>query len=718
VYTLKGVHYWAAKLKWDMKLRFKYGQSILSFVFVFIVLAALAIGITRIWAWFTINYGVRQVRYQETRTTAAHPDSYGTSGDQYLRHRPITGYQPIDLTEDWVFSGQTPEQINWTLPEIPGFVNADAECQEECPDCVETIIDPDTGEEIHNVIPNCLCYMQCMCEHNLQPRIEMYNDQIQSLRDSAAQMRSEAHDLEEQAEDCDDPWEICWWGGFGMPAKKLRQAAKNLRREAENLCCGWCNHCNGCTGCVEGSQADMVATIRDSVLACCDQENPETYEHDRDLCLDEVIMSQCDTMRDGRISMWDTMIDDINHEIDFANEIADEIARRVVNPLSGVDGCNKWAYYGCRYNICEPQCEPDCNEDCLSQCEDQCGGNQTCFDQCVAQHCGPSGDWYGECLNGCMDECVNTCIGTPEWEDFLQECCQSFCCREDAEGNDYCNFGVFDRRYHGYTETCIHFGDYCCPAGGFMGGSWVFPGELGDGCILTWFSRYPEWSNDDIYLSWCGAAGEGNQSHWWQRACFEPDDICDSDDDCETPNPPPECEQKCGLSKFRLDQLDYINQILIPERAKYQCKQTAVQDCCNALWTEIPGDEEPPETVCCYQTYTFNPEDMGCTPTDENIIYCKSGLTHSECVLSCMNDAANVGEEEPGGIPEECQQQCAGIEDPFELGQCIQECLGINDCCTQWCTNPNHVPDPEDYQDCIEDCTDNPDGGEYGDYGC
>ncbi len=208
-------------------IRLKHGQSILGFVFAFIVLLTMAIGITRVWTWFNINYAQRQAGYQLSRASAGGPDVYGSTAIQYLTAPHVDSYKPFDLTEDWLFKGQpTGMEITYKTPDLEGIVDANLFCFDKCKEdseCYKKI--PATepgGEDTYELINHdCKCLTQCMCDMSIEPKLIMYDAQIEAFKSTACQMRSEAADLESAAADCDDPWEIGWWGGFGIVAGKL-----------------------------------------------------------------------------------------------------------------------------------------------------------------------------------------------------------------------------------------------------------------------------------------------------------------------------------------------------------------------------------------------------------------------------------------------------------------------------------------------------------------
>ncbi|MDD2653781.1 MAG: hypothetical protein PHI86_01565 [Candidatus Omnitrophica bacterium] len=568
----------------------KLGQSILGFTFAFIIIAALSIGLTRIWAWYNINFGSRQVRYQASRPTAASPGYYG--GDEehpnvYITHAYNPDYKPIDLTEQWVFRGATTERTPYEMPPFGSLEDAANVCKTACPECVTSVPDPDNpGHTIDTIDVNCPCYVRCMCDQRVAVQIQMYNEQMKALRDASCSMIREAEHMEDEAERCDDPWELCWWGGFGVPSKKLRDAARSLRQQAARLCnysrCCGTNEC-----CGVNSQVGIILRQRNAVSACCDHDTQD----EQDICLADIAATQCGPVRDGYIADWNESIRLLSCERSFAIYIRNTIDNMYGRPAPD-RGCQKWADYQCRYACEVPEvavCEQEVRDGCTTDCQAYCTTNCTCipptcdppvFDaacyaDCEANQCVDNGDghidtWYEVCVNDRMTDpalpqsynnciaahiaaCVVACPGSAEWNRNYEQCCQSFCCSDccapnpppaNCAASTPCGFGVLDRRYWSYNRQyrirpifgdgweCIRNCD-CCPIGSADGCTWVTPGRIGDGCITTWQARYPEWAT---YATWCGEAAN-RQDRWWGRSCTSPSTFCDAD--CEDVSPPP-----------------------------------------------------------------------------------------------------------------------------------------------------------------------------------
>ncbi len=92
-------------------MSFKKSQSIIDFAVAFIAIIGLVVGIVRIWIWFNANYSKRSTSYQASRIVAGRTSPYdtkdvpvsiaGTASDSEK------AFDPHDLTEDWVFKGES-----------------------------------------------------------------------------------------------------------------------------------------------------------------------------------------------------------------------------------------------------------------------------------------------------------------------------------------------------------------------------------------------------------------------------------------------------------------------------------------------------------------------------------------------------------------------------------------------------------------------------------
>jgi len=277
--------------------------------------------------------------------------------------------------------------------------------------------------------------------------------------------------------------------------------------------------------------------------------------------------------------------------------------------------------------------------------------------------------------------CKADCIATGAGPGYLTECCQSFCCRENAQGFFYgCEFGVMH-------ETESH------------------------GVYTPWWDSLPGPQNYYVH-PWVDNIVEcmGNT---WGRDCYQPDDFCD--EDCEGAEMPPQCEggRQCGLEELRRRLWHVIHDEpdgLLYNRTELEAKIVAIGECCDVDWVDDDGDG-----YCDYTTAD-----------------CFIGETHSGCQQRCISEIAEFGEG--GG---ELQDECPHCFDPADAGwdegcvvggeimpycqaECISLCVGLvgecQDCCAHYATNhepekleccnvlcqndyppcPGAIPDPDD----------------------
>ena len=103
----------------------KWGQVFLGFVFAFIALILLTVGLIRVWAWFSANLSGRSYYYQRTRINSSR-------GVQYSELDKAT-HRPFALDDDWIFKGKTPHMPVMHLENLDpdGGIDA-AMCCENC----------------------------------------------------------------------------------------------------------------------------------------------------------------------------------------------------------------------------------------------------------------------------------------------------------------------------------------------------------------------------------------------------------------------------------------------------------------------------------------------------------------------------------------------------------------------------------------------------------
>ncbi|MFC1594080.1 hypothetical protein ACFL38_02010 [Candidatus Omnitrophota bacterium] len=691
-------------------------QSIISFAFIFMAIAALALGIVRIWTWYNINFAKRADDYQDSRLAAGGGDpSFDWAEDTYLQTTPHDGVTPFDLTDEWLFEGDpsTVGTISYVPGNFPDFVSAQEGCMAECPLCVETEFTPE-GNPILVPIPDCNCFRQCLCLANIRPRLAAYEAEYRALMAQAETMRRQGQEMRSRAGECDEPWEICWFAGFGAITRKLNQAADRLFAERENLL----------------RQATDVLNLRNLLESCCRRDT----EVDTQLCFDAVSEINCRNMRRGMRLMWEAEIGQFRTERNTVDGVAAAIYRDVTRPydpdttplwqwpecqafaecicsdpwqfvLPCWSGCADELAEWCEADYCPSQWNPEWPPEnylpFIEQCTDDCieGGTEWtppdyegaagcyCEGVCIAAgetppdcwECDDPDDWVFEwhCAGGpgsngsdgfrpCIEECMETYppddLPPPSQPGEFFPPCMRGCIGEMMEA---CGPQML-------IECCESF---CCSSGGFCCEG------LRDGVRWGWGWS---WRRDPCraYKRDCRQCmniwpGDDNA---WERDCFEPTDHCDCewvddanpppeyqrDEECIVPGTDPPESYKCGLA--RLETMMYArSEELSLDIVKYNGKIDAMADCCGTGPNDVP-------------------------PLNEQ--------------LACFEAAQLFGEEDDGGGPlEGICDECAAIEDPDDRAICYDNCFGELEPddelgeCIQWC-NANR--DYEDRQECYE----------------
>lgn len=80
----------------------KKSQVSIEFVLMFIALAMLILGATRVWIFFNADFANRQTPYEESRIYAGNDRRNPNPADPVW---PPPNWQPINLTEEWVLQG-------------------------------------------------------------------------------------------------------------------------------------------------------------------------------------------------------------------------------------------------------------------------------------------------------------------------------------------------------------------------------------------------------------------------------------------------------------------------------------------------------------------------------------------------------------------------------------------------------------------------------------
>ncbi len=252
-----------------MIIHWKKAQAILDYVLVFIALAVFSVGITRIWTWFDANYVKRQYDYQQSRLVTPGQMEDATArlaANKIYDTSKIT--TPYDLTEDWVFSPQGQAVGKIPHPGVTGMSPTE-ECRErvlghEVKDRIDGSIkfpaqDPPSGcvDTEGNLDESCPFFQNCICmllDYNVEAQAQIFYDQA-CKAGRVSGLCVEADKLRAQAQGCDDPWEVCWWGGFGKTAQELHRAADKLDIQAKEL----------------KKRGDRLKNEADNIKECCDR---------------------------------------------------------------------------------------------------------------------------------------------------------------------------------------------------------------------------------------------------------------------------------------------------------------------------------------------------------------------------------------------------------------------------------------------------------------
>lgn len=367
------------------------GQSILGFIFAFIAIAALAVGLIRIWIWFSANYAHRQISYQQSRQYAATPGKYTGSystlpGSQ--SYIDLTGedttaggakYLPLNLTEDWVFSGNATGQKVATFSGTGGGSTHTSDCKADYsdkttyPECFD--YNTEKGEYEFNY--TCAVYLKCQCNNSISPQKNAYEGSIKSLRENAIAMQSNASSMRDAADDCDDPWEICWWGNWGKTTDELRKAAGELEKAADKLV-------------VEA--ADMEQKVNDWEKCCNDPlGSGEVTEKAQEGCMKMLGSSSCQDIINSLTEGWSLGLTEL-----YAKKAFSETTISNINSM---------------LTTCANEAESYCSEYCTDYADDMCV-------ECT------SAEWdkyYNSCYPGC-------------YSNARSECCKEYTCCADSAG--------------------------------------------------------------------------------------------------------------------------------------------------------------------------------------------------------------------------------------------------------------------------------------------
>ncbi|MBI4982888.1 MAG: hypothetical protein HZC15_07160 [Candidatus Omnitrophica bacterium] len=376
-------------------------QSILDFIFAFVGILILVIGIARIMVWFNANFAAREVAFQKTRLQAGTP----TVQDARTDLVSVVPFRPLELTEEWVFKGELGQQVEaWRGGIFNGAGFSPTECINQCsakPECFDAKGKFDK---------NCSCYVRCICVSRIQPMINAMTSQVQQYcgvnedcnkiarrrcgDGMACSFWRNGNSMWDKAKKCDDPWEICWWGNWGKTASELKKAARKLWELAAKF----------------EAEGRKLKQKRDGMKACCNQnivadqqrcfcnikeENPQKQLECRCSTYQSVAeQAQCMCGHIVDAGLRQACIDSIDKKIySLTPFVPEEQCQRT---CSGQVGCGVYP------NNFNTSCQ------CFGQCV--CGANvSAAFDGAISGYCGSDLN----CNKVQLDADCKTCANSP-----------------------------------------------------------------------------------------------------------------------------------------------------------------------------------------------------------------------------------------------------------------------------------------------------------------
>jgi hypothetical protein len=400
----------------------KDAQSILDFILAFLAVAVFSVGIVRTWIWFNANYARRQVAYQKGRLYAGKPkEPYSQPRDIGAnKDCPDCKYEPLDLTEKWVFEGKPSGTLTGSSGEEPPEYDAKDICIGRCLGAR----DPDNpddfcGDTIEEFNYNCSCYVNCICNEETKLTRTMYTEQAARLKEQAKKLRDGAKSMREAAEQCDDPWEFCYWltGGPWRNTKtkaQLLHAAERTDRIANRL---------------DKKAIKLEQWARDIHDCCMGMGTLVAQE----TCIDDTEQEACCNGQCSEISekWWDACLDVCDANV---NKQSTQAAH------DNCDSACAEVKQGC-YDDCD-----DTKDGCYKACEAAGGDVAKCKAKCDSAHdtCDDDCDGdYSYCKKGCDSAwklstknwkgCYNSCDG---YESNIYQRCYNPCFA--GEGHGHC----------------------------------------------------------------------------------------------------------------------------------------------------------------------------------------------------------------------------------------------------------------------------------------
>ncbi len=389
----------------------KKSESILDFVFAFIAILVLTIGIVRIWVWFNANYASRQVDYQKGRLVAGQPRTLfpvqpgqdvsavtysKTAGTAATTECPGCQHVPLDLTEEWVFKPDfsLPPEQKIKPANLSGtgvsLQLADTQCRESCkddPECRAEDYDESEPFDINEDFdPDCYCYVKCYCKYTVSTQAALLAQQVINICGTDCDVKDNDGDgipdydsdaYKNCCQACNVSTADCTAtqtqpaGGSGAPkcgmACQLRVNAADMRDKADDCddpweICWWftwgkaADELNDAADELDHAAEEMEEEAKelqeevDHLYDCCEDENLKTMD-EKSACISSETLAG-----ESCAEIEADAIDDLNDAIEHFNEIIDYSTNYVLPAMNCIlwGGSSCWQFYS--WNNLYPCC--------------------------------------------------------------------------------------------------------------------------------------------------------------------------------------------------------------------------------------------------------------------------------------------------------------------------------------------------------------------------
>ncbi|MBI4707608.1 MAG: hypothetical protein HY761_06755 [Candidatus Omnitrophica bacterium] len=398
----------------------KKSQSILDFVFTFVGILILVIGIARVMVWFNANYAARDVIYQKTRLQAGTPAVQEQKTDLVS----VVPFRPLELTEEWVFKGEPGQQVDaWSKGLFEGGGFSPSECLEQCNN------DQACFDKDGKFNKECPCYTRCICLSRVQPMVNALTNQVKQYCGQnedcgkiggnrcgdgmACNFWRNANSMWDKASQCDDPWEICWWGNWGKTASELKKAAHKLWDLASKF----------------ETEGAKLKQKRDGMVGCCSQA---TFA-DQQRCFCNVKEDNPQKQLECRCSSYRSVEEQAqcmcSHIVDqgLRQACEDSINKRIysITPFEPGEDCKQSCLgkEGCGLTV--NTFNVNCG--CFGQCV--CGAQSSAaFDGAISTYCGSDLNCNKVQLNNDCKTCANSPVSCKTCFSGFEAGCNAAAC--------------------------------------------------------------------------------------------------------------------------------------------------------------------------------------------------------------------------------------------------------------------------------------------------